>query len=276
MIGLKMIIAFIPTIIVILFGLLSNRKKISIDGITKLILYGLIMMNIMLVAFIMKYPLGLILISLNKVIPDLYSKTILVAFIDALFMAGIREEIIKRFIIKKTKPITPSNILYNCIFISSMFISLENTTYMSNYEELNSIYTIGIYRSFLPVHFVCQLILAFFLIKIEDRKKEGRNIKGLNFMSYLIPILIHTIYNTWVSFDQNIVIINNITINYIAVILGIITYIAILYYMFYIKNKYSEELNTNKDIKKRKLVGRILLIILLYYIWSIMFFIPSE
>lgn len=266
----KIIIAFIPTIIVIIFGIITSKNK---KNILNLILLGFLAIIIAMIFNNIGNPLlGFIYVIINNFVPNMFENFLLLNVVYNLFI-GIKEEIAKRIAINTSKPKTPYQILYNCIFIASMFMSLENSSYMYN----SSSYFLGIYRAFLPVHIGCQFITALIMINIDEIKKqdESKSTKVLTTFSILIPILLHAIYNFLVEFDNLTISVKGLAIHPLSVIIGIFIYIMILSSMFVISKKSPNDEIEIEQSKKSRFILKILAIIVLFYLWSVLYFVDD-
>ncbi len=169
----------------------------------------------------------------------------------------------KWFFIRKSKPQNKYEIVFNCMFISVMFMALENSAFMLSYSSN----LLGVYRAFLPVHLLCQLIMALFMLYLFNKAEEKNNI-FIKVMSLLFPIIFHTLYNTIVSFSGLIINFKGVEIQPILVILGLILYIFILVLL----KKYQDENKNFEQFSQRKIVMQIIVIIILFIIWSLLFF----
>ncbi len=265
---LKIVISFIPVMIIAIFGIATNKIKKDINNLLKLILYSFFMIYILIILgellkTIFEYITAFIILSIPNI------SLVFLKLLQSFFVAALPEEVLKWFFIKKSNPKNKYEIIFNCIFISAMFMALENSIYMLSFSSN----LIGIHRAFLPVHLACQLIMALLMIclynKNNDNDNDIKESRILKLSILFIPIVLHTLYNTIITFSKIIINVDGIEIHPIAVIIGICIYVIVFILMINY-GKLTEYSGEKTD--KSKLVKRIIAIIVLFIVWSVLFF----
>lgn len=268
----RILISFIPITIISLFVIIverKNLKNIKFNTILTVIICGLVSTIFKdIPRMILKFPMGLLYVFIDNLVPNMLSMTFLLAFIDNLFVAAIPEEVSKWTCLKISKPKSPYKILLHSIFIALIFMTHENYTYM---YDLSSNF-LGLYRVFIPIHIVCQLIMALLIIKSNEKKNEGKKKYSifLQILSVLIPILLHTMYNTYTNLTTWKLPINEVNVLPMVIILGICTYIATFIAIINVRRKYTnDETNDNKE-KTKLSIKKLILVIIMFVLLFVM------
>ena len=254
----RILISLIPIVTISLFVIIVERRKLknmNLNNMLNVVLCGFLSILFTgILDMVLEFPMALVYALINKIIPNMLSMTFLLVFIDKFFMAGLPEELSKWTSIKISKPKTPYKILIHSIFVALFFMTWENYAYMNDHSSD----FLGIYRVFMPIHIACQLIMALLLIKSKEKKDEGKKKYSifLQLLSVLIPILLHTIYNTYTNLTKWELLINGVNILPMVIIFGMCTYIATFIAILKVKQKYPDkETNPNKGkLSKKKLI----------------------
>lgn len=265
MIFIKILISIIPIFLIFLFGLITNNNK---KDITTLSILGFVaILGVMIFNQVIGGFYGCIYLIFNIFIPNLHDNLLLQEIL-LIFLHASAEELIKRLVIDASKPRSPYAILYNCMYIASIFISLENISYMSNQPFANYI---GLYRSFLPVHLCCQLIMAFLIIRKYEKQDNSKYKMNCSILSIILPITIHTLYNCLITYDNLYINCYDLKIHPIAIFLGILIYGITFIYMLKTSNKYPIYKTDVKRSSKLKIVIKNITLFILIFLWIIIF-----
>ena len=151
----QLIISVIPILIV---TILLYIKKIKINDVVNIIFWGCISVII-----------TIILYAIVHVDTKEYSG--LIRFIIIFIFVALVEEIAKYIAIKASKPTNKKEIFVNSIYISLIFVILENYGYAG---DTNNILKLGIYRILTPLHMIFQIAMAYFLNKAYCNRKENK------------------------------------------------------------------------------------------------------
>ena len=208
-----------------------------------------------------QYPFAIMLGIIIKFKPNISIESGILAFAYIFFIAGFVEEISKRIAIKISKPKTPYKILINSIFVALIFAVLENYGYIYTRSSM----LVGIKRALMPFHVIYQIIMALFMIKAYEKKKDGHKIysKLLKLLSFIVPMLLHTMHN-YLLRD-----VGGININLlIAVVIGIFAYSIIFTSTLWVRKKYPE----NEENEKKKLnIKKLIFIVIVIAFWIFAF-----
>lgn len=258
---LAVLIATIPIIITSLFIAIYNKKSIkniNFNKVLDVILCGFLSVILVLpICKVLEVPLASTISALTI---DTSKISFLLIFVTYLFRAGIPEEIAKWIAVKSSRAKNPYNILINSIYISLIFMILENYAKANAKASMGMLISVDVYRIFIPVHIICQLVMALLLIKAHENKKSGNKTKAIffNILSIIVPIFIHTSYNTFTSMDIIPIIYFVSTI----IVLGICAYIATFIAIAKVTKKYYIEEASKEKINKIKLFLVIILSII--------------
>ena len=166
------------------------------------------------------------------------------------------EELLKFVVIKKSKPKNEIDFIKNALLTSAIFMFLENYMYSKNGI------IVGVYRNFMPIHLISQMVMAHYMIKSYS-KKENKKVKlKYSILSIIVPIILHTTYNSVIDIVEKM---GFIYVPIFVIVLGIITYI--ITYKFAKKGleKYSindhNQTETENKISKTKMFIIVLFII---------------
>ena len=159
-----------------------------------------------------------------------------------VLIAGLCEELAKYISIKLTKPKSSTEFFVNGMIVSLCFMLLENIMYHT-----------GTFRMFFPGHLLFQLIMVAFLIMAQKQNAKLKKII-LNFLSLIVPIILHGMYDTYNS---------TISIK-TKLFLGVILYLGIIIItLLIVKPRESLE-------EKRKLTKKSILKILFIVLWTML------
>lgn len=234
----KILIPLIPSIIIIN----TLIKRIDFNYIKHVFLCSCLSFVLSyVIAKILYYPMGLLYYRLNIVIPNLQKNQSLniffVAILSSFLQNAIPEEISKRISIKISKPKNEYTIFINSIIVALSFSVVENYLFIIN----SSTKYFEFYRVFIPIHLICQLTMAFFMI-ISQKKKDDNKIaqsRLFTILSLILPIIIHGIYNTYSKLGKWKITISNLEVLPLVIILGIITFIVTIVFIKKINKKYT-------------------------------------
>ena len=251
MVLVQIFLAIVPTIVITIF----LGKKTSIKTITKIfILMGFYMTFEMIYVAILQAGVSMI----SKTAMDINSITFISIFLKQLLDNAIPEEVAKYLVIKHTGLNSKEGITKSAIITAVAFMAIENYSYSQ------PTLFIGMYRIFIPVHLISQLIMAYFLIKAQDMEKNQA--KKYKIMAVIIPIIIHAIYNVSTHIIEN----SGIIPIYVYVIaLGIIAYfITFKFIKRNVTKECDEEYVENIEIQKYKVIIGLLCILYWGYIFK--------
>ena len=242
---IRLVIDLIPIIIIIS---ILKIKKIKVDKKIDIAFYGIL--SVFLAIFISNF-LGKIfpLLSIKLSSKDNFLFRLCILFISA----GVVEEGIKFISILITKPSTKKEIFINTLFIALIFETLENILFASASSFINVIE-----RVMTQGHMIFGIIMSYYLIKAFENK-DNKKQKKYYFLSCIIPMVFHGLYDA---------IVINQKFKIYAIILGISTYLILIYILCF-KFKYREE-EEEKNNNKVKIKFKIIKI--LFIIFSIFFF----
>ena len=252
MVLVQIFLTIVPTIIITFF----LGKKTSIKTITKIfMLMGFYMTFEMIYVAILQKGVS----TISKTAVDINSITFISILLKQLLGNAIPEEVVKYLVIKHTGLNSKEGIAKSAIITAVAFMAIENYSYSK--QTL----FIGIYRIFIPIHLISQLIMAYFLIKVKDMEKNYA--KKYNIMAVIIPIIIHAIYNVSTHFIENSGV---IPIYVYVMILGIIAYfITFKFIKSNVTKECNEEYVENIEIPKYKVIIGLLCILYWGYIFKI-------
>ena len=258
---LKIFISFLPVIIVGLFYLLVNRKKVSLNNVLNifLILFFLILLSSIILRNITVFFGAALFLGMKQIIPNLSFEYGFGLFIKAFATAGLCEEIAKWIGIKILKPKDKREIVVFSIFVAAFLSSLENNSYIQKFDLET-----GIYRVLMEMHILCQVIMSFFMVKAFEKKKEGK--KGLShllqILAILIPAIMHGIFDAIFWNTQTIEV--NILI---PIVVGALVY-GITFWTLY---RYRDNDELKEDEPKKASIFKIIISILIFIFWAYTF-----
>lgn len=186
---LSIVIAILPVFLIGLFIYKKDKKKESSNLLFRLFLGGVASC----------YPAVIFELLLGSVLPEMEYMNFFQMFIYAFFVIALSEEICKWFFIYKISYHHDEfDSLYDMIvyasFVALGFACFENILYVSD----NGIVT-GLVRAVtaVPGH-VCDGILMgsyLALAKVNEHKGDKKLAKKYKYLSILIPIITHGIYD---------------------------------------------------------------------------------
>lgn len=190
---IKIIISFLPVIIVGLFYLLVNKKKVSLNNVLNIFLvsFFLILFSTGIREIIIR--LGAIMyMGMQKIMPSLSMEYGFGLFFKAFISAGLCEEIAKWTGIKVLKPKNKREIVVFAIFVAVFLSSMENNSFIQRFDLVT-----GIYRALMDMHIVFQVVMSFFMVKAFDKKNNGKKMQShlIQILAILVPAIIHGIYD---------------------------------------------------------------------------------
>ena len=257
---LKIFISFLPVIIVGLFYLLVNKKKVSLNNVLNIFLVSFFLIFLSTIIRSVTTFVGAVsFLGMKQIIPNLSLEYGFGLFIKAFVSAGLCEEVAKWVGIKILKPKNKREIVVFSIFVAAFLSSLENNSFIQKFDLAT-----GIYRVLLEMHILFQIIMSFFMVKAFDKKKEGK--KSLSFLlqliAILIPSIIHGIYDAifWNIQTQEI----NILIPFVV---GILIY-GITFLILY---KYRDNDEPKEDETKKASLFKIIISIVIFIFWAYTF-----
>ena len=248
----QILVAIVPTIIIAIF----LGKNVSIKTITKIfILIGFYMTFEMIYVVILQNSISMI----PKTIIDINGTAFISILIKQLLDNAIPEEVIKYLVIKNTSLNSKKGIAKSAIITATSFMAIENYSYSK------SVLFIGMYRIFIPIHLISQLIMAYFLIKALDMEKSKAT--KYRSLALIVPILIHSVYNISTHIIEN----SGIIPIYVYVIsLGIIAYfITFKFTKSNIIKVCDDEAIESVEIQKYKVIIGLLFILFWGYTFKI-------
>ncbi len=194
---LILLIASLPIILMCAYVYNKDADKEPVSILKKLFLYGVISI----------VPIVLLeLLTDNIAILDKSNSVSL--FINTFVTIGFIEEGAKWIIVNKA---AYNDIEFNhaydaiiyCVFASLGFALIENILYVFKQGLV-----IGIFRAVttIPAHTFNGVLMGYFmgLAKNEDVNNKGKNSKKYMFLSLLIPIVAHTIYDYLIFLENDI------------------------------------------------------------------------
>lgn len=188
-----------------------------------------------------------------------------------MFMA-LPEEIFKFLTIKKLDAKNQRTLIKDIFITSTIFMFFENYAYSKNYFGVilfGNVIPTSVFRMFIPIHFMSQITMAYFMIKAFNEKQKGKNTTRYLALSLILPIIIHTLYNTTIEVIEGT---GNILITPIIVfVLGIITYVLTFIFIRKMLKKYNTDNQEieNISISKNQLVFTILFGIFWIYTYKL-------
>lgn len=265
----NLLVSLIPIIIFIIFLIKYNKiniKNIHLNNILNVIFCELLSVILSLIFShdtLIKYPFAIVYAIFTRIVPNMSFESGLGFFIYLFFTAGFVEEISKWIAIKISKPKTPYKILLNSIFISLIFITLEDYAYIYNHSTV-----VGMLRNLLPLHIIFQVIMALLMIKAYEKKNEHNKNYSLllQISSIFIPALVHTFYDyiIWNVTTENM---NYPIVILVAIFIYAITFMAIIR----IKKKFPDNENIEKNEKTKLNIKKLILIIVMCAFWFIVY-----
>ena len=233
MILLQIIFAIIPFIIITLI----LKEKLINKRIINILFYEVIGFLLFLI-YTMVY-FGYINIG---------EFTILGIILGKLIANALPEELLKFVVIKKSRPKNEIDIIKNALLTSAIFMFFENYMYSKNGI------IVGVYRNFMPIHFISQMVMAHYMIKSYSEKENKKAKLKYSILSILVPIILHTAYNSIVNIIEKM---GFIYLPIFIIILGIIIYTITYKFAkkgikkYSINDNYETETETeNKNISK--------------------------
>ncbi len=250
---LQILFSFIPLIIITIFLLIKNGKNIDFKN---LYFWGLVSL---IMSFMLNYIIDWCMPNINFYYKygNFFSK-----FIAYLIVFGFVEEFSRYLSLKFSNPKTEYEILINIIYISLIFTSYEDYSYIG---VANNPFKLAIIRAFTPVHLLFALMMGYFLIKAFKAKQNNKKILRIVYeiIALIIPALIHAIYD-FILKDYSINKLNFLVIILIFIISYGLTFMAILNV-----NKKTEEIVI---VKRNKIANifKIIIVVLfsLFYLYA--------
>lgn len=251
---IKIFISFLPTIIVGIFYLLVNKRKVNLNNLLNIFLvsFFLIILSTVIREIIIR-PGVILYLGMQKIIPNLSMEYGFGLFFKAFISAGLCEEIAKWGGIKVLKPKNKREIVVFAIFVATFLSSMENNSFIQRFGLLT-----GIYRAFMDMHILFQVVMAFFMVKAFDKKNKGKKMQShlIQILAILIPAILHGIYDAifWdvTTEGQSIL---------VPISFGIFVY-GITFWTIYKYRDYNETEEENpKKASKGKIIFAILVLI---------------
>ena len=257
---LKIFISFLPVIIVGLFYLVVNKKKVSLNNVLNIFLVSFFLIFLSTIIRNITIILGAVsFLGMNQIIPNMSLEYGFGLFIKAFAAAGLCEEIAKWIGIKILKPKDKREIVVFSIFVAAFLSSLENNSFIQKFDLET-----GIYRVLMEMHILFQVVMSFFMVKAFDKKKEGK--KGsshlLQLLAILIPAIMHGIFDAIFWNIQTI----EVSI-LIPIVVGVLVY-GITFWTLY---KYRDNDELKEDEPKKASIFKIIISILIFIFWAYTF-----
>lgn len=155
---------------------------------------------------------------------EMADSNLLEVFIYALFGVAIFEEGLKLFFSfmfsRMNKAFELTNIITYCVFASSGFLAFENVVFYST-NSVSRLFTAS------PSHICCAIIMGVLLYKVKNI--NWKSFIYL-FLAFIIPSILHAIYNTFLY--QGISNLRIVNIIYLILLVFICLFIVIrIYYL---------------------------------------------
>lgn len=251
---IKIFISFLPTIIVGFFYLLVNKKKVNLNNLLNIFLVSFFLIFFYMITYKITTFLGAVLyLGMQKIIPNISMEYGFGLFFKAFISAGLCEEIAKWVGIKVLKPKNKREIVVFAIFVATFLSSMENNSFIQRFGLLT-----GIYRAFMDMHIVFQVVMSFFMVKAFDKKNNGKKMQShlIQMLAMLIPAILHGIYDAifWdVTVEGQSIL--------VPIAFGIFVY-GITFWTIYKYRDYDElEEENPKKASKAKIIFAILVLI---------------
>ena len=183
-------IACIPIILMCTYIYKKDNDKEPAKTLRKIFIYGIISI----------IPIVILELLASKVIID--KRNIASLFINVFVTVGLIEEGIKWGIVNKSiyndeEFNHPYDAIIYSVFVSLGFALVENFIYV-----IGEGFRVGVLRAIttIPAHTFTAIIMGYFLgkSKQEDVNKNDQSAKKYMFLSLIIPILCHTLYDFFV------------------------------------------------------------------------------
>lgn len=248
---LKIFISFLPVIIVGLFYLLVNKKKVSLNNVLNIFLVSFFLMFFYMITYKITTFLGAVLyLGMKKIIPNISMEYGFGLFFKAFISAGLCEEIAKWVGIKVLKPKNKREIVVFAIFVATFLSSMENNNFIQRFGLLT-----GIYRAFMDMHIVFQVVMSFFMVKAFEKKNNGKKMQShlIQILAILIPAILHGIYDAifW-----------NVTTEGQSILVPISFGIFVYGITFWTIYKYRDYGESKEENPKKASIGKIIFAIL--------------
>lgn len=248
---IKIFISFLPTIIVGIFYLLVNKKKVNLNNLLNIFLVSFFLIFFYMITYKITIFLGAVLyLGMQKIIPNISVEYGFGLFFKAFVSAGLCEEIAKWVGIKVLKPKNKREIVVFAIFVATFLSSMENNSFIQRFGLVT-----GIYRALMDMHIVFQVVMSFFMVKAFEKKNNGKKMQShlIQILAILIPAIIHGIYDAifWdVTTDGQSIL--------VPISFGIFVY-GITFWTIY---KYRDNGEYKEENPKKASIGKIIFAIL--------------
>lgn len=183
-----------------------------------------------------------------------------------MFMA-LPEEIFKYLTIKKMNAKNQRTLIKDIFITSTVFMFFENYAYSKNYFGVilfGNVIPTSVFRMFIPIHLLSQIIMAYFMIKAFNEKEKEKNNTGYLGLSLAFPIIVHTLYNTTIEVIESTG--NVFFVPKMVCLLGIITYILTFIFIRKMLKKYNTD---NQEIESVSITKTQLIVTVLFTIFWI-------
>ena len=248
---IKIFISFLPTIIVGIFYLLVNKKKVNLNNLLNIFLVSFFLIFFYMITYKITIFLGAVLyLGMQKIIPNISVEYGFGLLFKAFVSAGLCEEIAKWVGIKVLKPKNKREIVVFAIFVATFLSSMENNSFIQRFGLVT-----GIYRALMDMHIVFQVVMSFFMVKAFEKKNNGKKMQShlIQILAILIPAIIHGIYDAifWdVTTDGQSIL--------VPISFGIFVY-GITFWTIY---KYRDNGEYKEENPKKASIGKIIFAIL--------------
>ena len=236
---IRICLSLIPLLV---FLVVFCYKKIKVNNIIHLILCGVISVCLSLV-LVQLFTKILSLLSFLGNYGIVFSK-----LIYYLIIVGLVEELARYIAIKISKPKTKNQIFINLLWISLIFIVIENYGYIG---VANNPLKLGVYRSLSPNHMFFAVIMSYFLCLSMEKKKEKSGLNVFEILALIVPIVFHGLFD----YGLDIFGINTNNINFILIsIFVFLGYVIPMLLVFKLKSEEVKEVGFNRIINIIELI----------------------
>ena len=256
----QIVCALVPLALILLF----IKEKIDFNRFIKIVYYMVLTYLVIMILAVIVY----------KVFPTgARDSTSVISIMMYVFLfEALPEEFFKFLTIKKLNAKNKKTLIKDVFITSTVFMFFENMAYSKNYTGtilFGNIIPTAVFRMFIPIHLLSQIIMAYFMIKAYNEKDNGKNNTGYLGLSLVFPIIVHTLYNTTIEVIESTG--NIFIVPKIVCLLGIITYILTFIFIRKMLKKYNTDNQEieSVSINKTQLIVTILFVIFWIYTYKL-------